>query len=195
MPDPIRPQALLEQARVLAGFGAGRGRPRTINHRRAVSAAYYGLYHSIIGHVVQHVLPDPFADDDDRLLATRFINHADVNVVAKWVGGCAAPSGPVSGRPGGLPDNGVWQLFSTPASRGTRQAAVPSHLRTVVDAFPVLMDARHAADYDHLATFPKATAQGFVEEAEAACAALDQNSDEPYVRRFSALVAFKARRT
>jgi len=36
-----------------------------------VSAAYYGLYHSIIGHVVQHVLPDPFADDDDRLLATR----------------------------------------------------------------------------------------------------------------------------
>ena len=71
MPDPIRPQALLEQARVLAGFGAGRGRPRTINHRRAVSAAYYGLYHSIIGHVVQHVLPDPFADDDDRLLATR----------------------------------------------------------------------------------------------------------------------------
>lgn len=159
-----------------------------------MSAAYYGLYHSILGHVVQHVLPDLVATDEDRFLAMRFVDHGDVNTVAKWVSRCAAPSGPIKGLPKDLPDNGVWHMFSTPSAADRRHSAVPFHLRTVVDTFPVLMDARHAADYDHLATFPKATAQGFVKEAEVACAALDQNAEEPYVQRFLALVAFKAKR-
>lgn len=196
MSDPIRPGALFEQARVLAGFGAGKGKPRTINHRRAVSAAYYGLFHSILGHTVQHVFDSDrtAATDADRFRSMRFVDHEDVNKVAKWVSACADQSTPVAALPKNLPDKGVWELFSAETAPGQRVSAVPSSLRTVADAFPSLKDARHAADYDHLEAFPKATAVAFVSEAEGAWRALDANADDEYVRRFLALVAFKASR-
>lgn len=79
------------------------------------------------------------------------------------------------------------------ASTGS-EAGRSLHLQTMVDAFPVLMTARHAADYDHLESFPRAVAQGHVEEASAACTLLDKNAGDPYVKRFLALVVFRARR-
>lgn len=75
-PDPH--QRLIVQAQVLAGYRAGRGRPSPTDHRRAVSTAYYALFHSIIAAAVLRVLPTDVAGDEDRLRAARWIQHADI---------------------------------------------------------------------------------------------------------------------
>jgi hypothetical protein len=45
----IHPGELLDLADVLAGRRAGAGRPRTIELRRAISSAYYAIFHELVG--------------------------------------------------------------------------------------------------------------------------------------------------
>lgn len=192
MSHPIDPGKLLRQARVLAGVGAGRGRPSPTNHRRAVSAAYYALYHAITLAAAAHVLPAGASEDEIRR-ATRWINHKDVRAVSEIVSSCAATTIPISGVPKGLPGRAepLWLALSAPAGPA-RASTVPAQLRFVVDAFLTLQAARHSADYDHLADFPKATTIGHVEDAEQAVDYLTQYSNEPAVQRYLAWIIARA---
>lgn len=90
--------------------------------------------------------------------------------------------------------HGVWELFSRPAGGSTRIGDVPNHVRRIARAFVDLQDARHTADYDQLASFPKATAQRHVNAAENALALLAGNAADVHVQRFLALVVFRSRR-
>lgn len=99
MSHPIRPDRLITQAKALAGYGAGRGRPSPTNHRRAVSAAYYALFHALIAAAVERVLPANIASDDDRHRAARWIQHDDLKQAASWVIACAGVSTPTSTPP------------------------------------------------------------------------------------------------
>ncbi|MDP2711430.1 MAG: hypothetical protein Q8O56_09440 [Solirubrobacteraceae bacterium] len=169
--------------------------PSPTNHRRAVSAAYYALFHTIIADAVLRILPATVATDDDRLRAARWIQHTDVKQAARWVVECAAVA-----HPTGTPSNdtgvkhGVWELFSRRVDGATRVTDVPDHLRRVAHTFVDLQDARHNADYDHLASFPKATAQRHINAAENALALLAAHTDDVHIHRFLALVVFRSRR-
>ncbi|HEX4482767.1 MAG TPA: hypothetical protein VH081_03200 [Solirubrobacteraceae bacterium] len=186
MSDPIRPDALLRQARVLAGFGAGRGRPRTIDHRRAVSAAYYALYHRLIDACLDLMFPGTMPEAA-RHAAARWFDHADIADVCKWVLTVATYTQPQQRRPPQVKDNGVWELFSRTVAGGGRRSGVPLSVHFTADAFNTLQQARHTADYDHSASFPKAVARTHVLTAARAVKLIDQGQDGMYMRRFLAM--------
>lgn len=195
MSDPIRPDRLIFQAKALAGYGAGRGRPSPTNHRRAVSAAYYALFHSLIEQAVLRVFPESIATDDDRRRAARWIDHADLKQASNWILECAKVSSATATPPAktGVKD-GVWELFSQSAGSGLRIGAVQRPLRRIARTFVDLQDARHRADYDQLASFPKATAQLHVDAAENAVALLSTHIQDPSIERFLGAVTFCSRR-
>ena len=192
MSSPIDPDKLLRQARALAGIGAGRGRPSPTNHRRAVSAAYYALFHSLCLHAAEYMLPAT-APPDEAHRATRWFNHKDIRGVCEIVADCAAVTTPVSGRPKkvGLSAEPLWLALSSPSGAG-RVSVVPPELAFVVDAFLTLRNARHAADYDHLAAFPKATTAGHVKDAEEAVSILKARAADPIFQRFFAWIVARA---
>lgn len=192
MSHHIHPTRLLRQARVLAGVGAGRGRPSPTNHRRAVSAAYYALFHAVNLSAVRYVLPTA-APEREVYQGTRWINHTDVRVVCEAVAACAASLKPVA-SPKGLPVRAIplWHALSRPAEGDMRISHVPADLRFVTDTFLTLQAARHRADYDHLAEFPKATTLGYVEDAAYAVDRLNDRTDDPSFQRFYAWVVARS---
>lgn len=158
---------------------------------RAVSAAYYALFHACALAAATHVLPAGASDDEVRR-ATRWTNHKDIRVVCEAVSVCAASTTPVAGVPKGLAGRAepLWLALSSPTGSG-RMSAVPSDLRFVADVL-TLQAARHAADYDHLANFPKATAIGHVADATEAVLRLESNVTDPYFQRFLAWIVARA---
>lgn len=194
MSHPIVPWRLLRQARRLAGFDAGRGRPSPTDHRRAVSAAYYALFHAITDAAVRRILPDGVAGEDERHRARRWINHQDISVACRWIQACGAEaSATQTPRKATGVSQGIWELFSAEESGG-RRGEVPRPLDIVTRAFLDLQRSRHTADYDHLARFPKADAKRQVEAASRAVDALEGNLTDAYLQRFLALVVFRSDR-
>jgi hypothetical protein len=69
---------LLEQAQHLAK--RERGRPRQASLRRAISAAYYALFHLLLEEAALQAIPGSLASW--RPVSARSINHGDVKKVA-----------------------------------------------------------------------------------------------------------------
>ncbi len=183
MSDPIRPDALLRQARLLAGFDAPRGRPSPTNHRRAVSAAYYALFHELITLCVDEVFQVQISDEE-RYRAARWIDPTDLLKVCRSILGVDSVPGSQPVKPRSVTDNGVWEFFTRVARDGGREPAIPVSLAFVADAFTSLQAARHDADYNHAESFPKATSQTHVLTAQQAVERLRVSADDPYFRRF-----------
>jgi len=118
-------------------------RPRQASLRRAVSSAYYALFHLLI-HEASSVL---VTTNPLRQLMSRAFVHAEMNRVSKSFAG------------GNLP-----QRFN-PITGG---AIVPSNLRDVAQAFVDLQQARHEADYNLARSFSKSEAQALVDQADQA---------------------------
>jgi len=192
--DWIDPDALIRQAKELVDIGAGRGRPRTskgIDHRRAVSASYYALFHELIWQAVKQALPQ--ATDEERRAAARWVDHADLKAVCGWVKQCAAVTQSAQGTPGGVKEQ-IWPLLSVSDPLGGRVSAVPPSLDRIAASFIALLDARHDADYNHLVSFPKPKAVSHVLEAESAVGNLRANLTDPYVAKFLVLLLARASR-
>jgi hypothetical protein len=68
-----------------------------------------------------------------------------------------------------------------------------SALENVAGALCDLQDARHTADYDHLATFSKTTVVAHIADAEAAIATLEKASERQR-QAFFAVLALNASR-
>jgi hypothetical protein len=191
--DPIDPSKLLEQAKALAGMGAPAGRPKTINHRRAVSSAYYALFHEVNLTAARHILPAG-AEDEEIWGVTRWVNHGDVRAVCEAVVACAGSSKPLDGLPKGLSPSAepVWRALSRPDQNGTRTSSVSLRLRFVAAAFVSLHTARQEADYDHSASFAKETTVGHVEASEVAINFLREEMDGSDFARLSAWIIARA---
>ena len=104
-------------------------RPKQATLRRAVSTAYYALFH-FLGDASARLLISGDALRDVRYAAQRAYDHGTMKQA------CRAFSG-------SLPAS-VAPLMTGPVS---------ADLRVVADAFILLQDARHEADY-HLARCP-----------------------------------------
>ncbi|MBX3469761.1 MAG: hypothetical protein KF878_23045 [Planctomycetes bacterium] len=134
---------LLEQARHLAR--RERGRPRQASLRRAVSTAYYALFH-LLAHEVSRQLLRGQRGAGLRPLLGRALAHSDMKAASRSFAGGTLPA--------------VVQDFA---------ASQPSpELRRVAKAFVLLQEQRHAADYDLRRRFGRREALTIVSEAEAA---------------------------
>ena len=85
MKRDIRPDELIELAYLLAGHGAGPGRPRTVRLRRAISSAYYALFHELVDWATWKAVREDDSRDVERWMMARWYQHADVRRVCDWV--------------------------------------------------------------------------------------------------------------
>ena len=135
---------LLEQADHLAH--RERKRPKQASLRRAISAAYYSLFHLLLEEAAKRLV----SDTDLRCLVSRAFSHGEMAKAAK-----SFASG------GSLP------AHVTAAFAGT----VPVEIREIAKAFVDLQQARHDADYNLLKSFSRQDALDRVTTARGAFAA------------------------
>ncbi len=144
-PFPISPAVLLDQARRLAGappplVRSGEGlsdeeiarflqmlpAPRAEDLRRAVSAAYYALFHAITLQAAELL-----AAGDLRYERTRELRHGSLDDVARRLTGAGAP----------------------PADPASPEESAAYRVRKVAYAIQRLRADREDADYNHFARF------------------------------------------
>lgn len=161
----LRPDWLLRHAEQLLSRSSDTDRPRTINPRRAVSAAYYAVFHYTVMWAVASVVPLP-----GRAQVCRSVDHSDVEAVAKWVDG----SGP---------------RYLSILVELARQS---SHVREWASLYPTLKVERHLADYSHDVVFDRIGALSIVKQAHKAIAALDgARVDDPAWQSLASLIVLK----
>lgn len=146
---PIEPDKLLDVADMLAPEQAERGRPPYAAHRRAVSTAYYAVFHAIGERVAAQSFPS--ADPVFLQRVRRWIGHGDIKAVARWVG-------QLQGTVEGQPPPHIRALLA-PAGGPSRPDVITA---TIAVGFLELNDKRERADYDHEAVFPRADTRGLI---------------------------------
>ena len=137
---------LLAQADHLAS--KERKRPKQASLRRAVSAAYYALFHLLIDDAVHFLVAGKQRDGLRRQLARAF-EHGQMKQAARAF---VAPS----------PSGNPW--------RSTLATAPSASLIAVAEAFIALQEQRHEADYDLSRTFTRSQVQARISRARAAFA-------------------------
>ncbi len=137
---------LLAQADRLAH--AEKKRPKQASLRRAVSAAYYALFHYLIDESTRFLISGKQRETLRRQLA-RGYDHGQMKKAARAF---VAPSG-----------SGPW--------RAVLGAPPSAPLVDVAAAFIALQEGRHEADYDLARVFTRVEATALVGRARAAFAA------------------------
>ena len=170
MQRDIRPAWLLRLAEELGGIDAGAGQPRNTNLRRAVSTAYYALFHAIALNAARAALPG--GDDNEVFGLTRYITHASINQVSKYLAGATAPEHLTSV---------VTRLRENP------------ELSTVGSTFVALHEKREEADYNHLAEFNRPNTLALVQRAERAVALVEGERESSDFGSFFGLIAAQTR--
>ena len=146
------PDDLLTQARHLVSLD--RRRPKQANLRRAVSAAYYALFHLLASESARRI--SPVVPASLVLHLRRAFDHATMRHV------CSA------------------MLDSRSRLRSVFALTPSVDLILVADSFHRLQDARHEADYDVSTALDRGEATLSVQSAEGAFAAWKRvrNTDE-----------------
>lgn len=167
----IRPAWLLRQADELGYRQAGPGQPRNSNLRRAVSAAYYALFHAMGWAIAEQLLPA--GSLTERASLSRSVDHGALRNVCGWI------------AKGETPPQHVADLV-----HAVRADTV---MVDVAEAFLELREKRHAADYDHLADFSKEAVLNLVDSAREAVTALAwaQAAGSVTLARFLVLASLK----
>lgn len=142
-------------------------RPRVITLRRAVSAAYYGVFHRLVGDVIASTLgstppvPSDNPDNPVRLRidhrVSRWFTHTRMKTVSGWFL-----------RPASAP-----QPIQTMLTLG-RDRFVPPALELLAEYLIDLQQARHAADYDPAGRLTRTEANQIVDKATRAFELCDQ---------------------
>lgn len=141
---------LLEQARSLAS--ADPHRPKQANVRRAVSAAYYALFHEVAERAVASVLSGAEATGRIGARMRRTVQHSTALRAAKWFTG------------GGPMPAAIQRMRSA--------LAVDRDLVHVCQVFAELQEERHRADYELASPFSRAEANRRILDAESAISRL-----------------------
>ncbi len=142
---------LVEQAEHL--LRRDRGRPRQGNARRAISAAYYAVFHHLADEAGRVFVGGGSARRALRNTMVRAIDHGSVRSVCDRVAARGAPS-------------------SLPSSlRGCWSGPVSTDLADFARFFVELQDSRHAADYDRAVTFRRPEVEQSLDLARKAIAA------------------------
>jgi len=133
---------LLEQAKFLSIREVGRGRPRQASLRRAVSTAYYAVFHLLGVEAASQASPARPRGLRDRI--QRALAHETMRQAARAFQATS------------LPDY-VASFVHQPIS---------PEIVGIAKNFVLLQEARHKADYDLAEPFDRTTVQGLVNNAE-----------------------------
>lgn len=163
----IHPEDLIRRANQT--LYRGRGRPKEVDLRRAVSDAYYALFHALTAKSARLLVSG--GRQPQRAYIRRLYTHSNLKSV------CA------SYRSNRLPH----QL-----PRCSTDPATMSDVRELARAFGELQEARHDADYAHETSFLELDTKTLVSQAETAlaiCRRLTPASDDYVFTFFLALFA------
>ena len=130
---------LLHQARQLARIDLRR--PRQASLRRAVSAAYYALFHLLIHDASRIMISNP----NVRRKLSRTFDHGDMKAASHAF---SNPRADLKKLTGGIP--------------------IPADLVTIAETFAEMQDARHEADYDLSRPFTRAEVNSFEADVDQA---------------------------
>ena len=131
---------LLEQAAVLVDLELYR--PRQASLRRAISTAYYALFHLLIHEGTLKLISAGSA----RSRFSRGYEHGTMKSISREF--AIANPAALDRLTGGLP--------------------IPPEIQQVAETFINLQEERHAADYDVTARYTRLEVRNFIQEAEAA---------------------------
>jgi hypothetical protein len=124
---------LLAQARDLATRDATR--PRQVNLRRAVSSAYYTLFHYLIDAACRLALGTRHADAPFRYVLGRAFTHGAMRQACASYAGGTLRTGVARGLPA--------------------RFSIPAQIRLLAETFVLMQDERNLAEYDRNARFQR----------------------------------------
>jgi hypothetical protein len=119
-------RALADQAVTLATLDARR--PKQANLRRAISAAYYALFHFLVDEACRAQIGSLHDQAPFRQVLARAFGHGVMNEACKSFAGGTLKKGVSKGLPIGF--------------------RIPIEIRDLAATFVDLQDKRHLADYD-----------------------------------------------
>lgn len=154
-------QDLIEQAEHLVYRDPRK--PKQANLRRAVSAAYYAVFHYLVQEACRTQMGTQHTVSPHRRILGRAFGHANMKKACK----------PFAG--GTLPDR---------LCKGLDSPYVSSEIQTVAATFVELQDKRHQADYDLTEPFRRNEAWSFIKSAERAIETFGHGSVSDEERRF-----------
>lgn len=175
---PIEPDKLLDAAERLAPAQVGRGRPPYTAHRRAVSTAYYAVFHAITERVAELAFPE--ADAALRQRVRRWVAHADISAVCRWVSGLQ-----------GTGSYGVPAQIRTVLAPPGAPSNIDVDTVAIADGFLELHGKRMEADYDHEAVFTRSDTRAMIGLARQVVSLVESADSRP-VKGFFGLVAMQA---
>jgi hypothetical protein len=161
---------LLAQAWHLAGLD--KKRPKQANLRRAVSAAYYALFHLIVGNGGYVMSPAEPARLRQRV--QRMFEHSAMKAVCKKFAKNDLKALPVD----------LGELIATP---------LEPELSAIANTFVEMQELRHQADYDVLATFDRYQVYELIDSVEDAFRKWSSMAGKPNANVFLAAMMLQKR--
>jgi len=140
---------LLNQAESLAKLDQ-RGAPRQANLRRAVSSAYYALFHFLVDEVCCAIMGTQHSQQGYRYALARSFVHTTMKAACASFGSTQ------------LPDTVVKSL---PKNAGGKYI-VPAAIKNICQTFKELQFIRHQADYDLSERFLRSEVLVLIQEVE-----------------------------
>lgn len=166
----LNPEHLFEQAdRLIAAPSAGP--PRQVDIRRAISSAYYGIFHFILARTADEFIGASKRSTKNYALAYRSVDHRSLYELCGEVSKTTL-------KP-------KYRMYEPTNGFGSNIAAF-------ADAVRELQDKRHAADYDPTARFKTEDAKLALMTARSAIRRFER-ANEARKRAFLSLLAFPPR--
>jgi uncharacterized protein (UPF0332 family) len=135
---------LLRQAERLAQLDPKR--PRQANVRRAVSSAYYALFHFLVDQACRAAIGTQHEQAPYRHVLGRAFSHATIAAACKSFAGGTLKAGVAKGLP--------------------KSFAIDAPTKLLAEVFTDLQEKRHAADYDLTTQFKRSDVLVLIEQVE-----------------------------
>lgn len=175
---PIEPGKFLDTADRMVPANPGRGRPAYADHRRAVSTAYYAVFHAITDRVARAAFTG--ADTIFLWKVQRWVRHGDIRTVAIWV---SQLEGTVKGSPP--------QHIASLLRPGEGATHIDPETLFVAEGFLDLNEMREQADYDHEAVFTRQETLSCLGQAKSVVATVE-GTQTGAAERFFGLIAMRS---
>jgi hypothetical protein len=137
---------LFLQARDLATRDPGK--PRQVNLRRAVSSAYYALFHALVDDACRLMLGGRHSEAPFRHVLGRALAHGTMKQACTAFAGGTLKAAVAKGLPAGF--------------------SIAIEIRFLARVFTEIQEQRHLADYDRTERFRRSDVLALIDQAETA---------------------------
>ena len=135
---------LFSQARMLATFDPGK--PKQASLRRALSSAYYAMFHFLVDQACRAQIGTQHAQSGYRHVLARAFSHTVMKQACTSFGGGTLKATVAKGLPAGF--------------------SVPPEIQSLAGFFVQMQELRHLADYDLSERFERSEVMSEITRAE-----------------------------